>query len=116
MKEIVEMKIWPLFPTGSSGSNLVSSLLFLPIDIGHFNDNGTYTCAMNLNSDDSLILSSQPNSTNTGVTVQSKLLLFCTIIIALGALFYSACFFLLMGNCNFWCHCLHFENYHAIYA
>ena len=64
-----------------SGSNFISSLLFLPIDIGHYNDNGTYTCTMSLNSADSLITSSQPNSTNAGVTVQSKLLLHCTIML-----------------------------------
>ena len=62
-----------------SGGNLVSSLLFLPIDIGLHNDNGTFTCAMTLNSTDLLILSSQPNSTNVGATVQSNLLLHCTI-------------------------------------
>ena len=56
-----------------SGSNLVSSLLFLPIDIGHFNDNGTYTCAMTLNSPNSLITSSQPTSTTINVTVERKL-------------------------------------------
>ena len=56
-----------------SASNLVSSLLFLPIDIGHFNDNGTYTCAMTLNSPNSLITSSQPNSTTINVTVERKL-------------------------------------------
>ena len=54
-------------------SNLVSSLLFLPIDTGHFNDNGTYTCAMNLNSANSLITSSQPTSTTINVTVERKL-------------------------------------------
>ena len=57
----------------SSGRNFVSSLLFLPIDIGHFNDNGTYTCAMNLNSADTLITISQPNSTIINVTVERKL-------------------------------------------
>ena len=56
-----------------SGSSLVSSLLFLPIDIGHFNDNGTYTCAMTLSSANSLITSSQPNSTTIDVTVERKL-------------------------------------------
>ena len=56
-----------------SGNNLVSSLLFLPIDIGHFNDNGTYTCAMTLNSPNSLITSSQPNSTTINVTVERKI-------------------------------------------
>ena len=56
-----------------SGRNLVSSLLFLPIDIGHFNDNGAYTCAMNLNSANSLIITSQPNSTTINVTVERKL-------------------------------------------
>ena len=56
-----------------SGSNLISSLLFLPIDIGHYNDNGTYTCAMTLNSADSLITSSQPTSTTINVTVERKL-------------------------------------------
>ena len=56
-----------------SGRNLVSSLLFLPIDIGHFNDNGAYTCAMTLNSADTLITSSQPNSTSIDVTVERKL-------------------------------------------
>ena len=53
--------------------NLVSSLLFLPIDIGHFNDNGIYTCAMTLNSANSLITSSQPTSTTINVTVERKL-------------------------------------------
>ena len=56
-----------------SGNNLISSLLFLPIDIGHFNDNGAYTCAMTLNSAESLITSSQPNSTTINVTVERKL-------------------------------------------
>ena len=56
-----------------SGSNLVSSLLFLPIDIGHFNDNGTYTCAMNLSSANSLTKSSQPTSTTIYITVERKL-------------------------------------------
>ena len=56
-----------------SGSNLISTLLFLPIDIGHFNDNGIYTCAMNLNSANSLIASSQPNSTTINVNVERKL-------------------------------------------
>ena len=56
-----------------SGSNLVSSLLFLPIDIGHFTDNGTYTCAMNLSSANSLIASSEPTSTTINVTVERKL-------------------------------------------
>ena len=56
-----------------SGGNLISTLLFLPIDIGHFNDNGTYTCAMNLNFANSLIASSQPNSTNIDVNVERKL-------------------------------------------
>ena len=56
-----------------SGSNLVSSLLFLPIDIGANNDNGTYTCAMTLSSANSLITSSQPNSTTINVTVERKL-------------------------------------------
>ena len=56
-----------------SGSNLVSSLLFLPIDIGHFNDNGTYTCAMTLNSASSLITSSQPSNTTINVAVERKL-------------------------------------------
>ena len=54
-------------------NDLVSSLLFLPIDIGHFNDNGAYTCAMTLNSADTLITSSQPNSTTINVTVERKL-------------------------------------------
>ena len=54
-------------------NDLVSSLLFLPIDIGHFNDNGTYTCAMTLNSANSLITSSQPTSTIINVTVERKL-------------------------------------------
>ena len=56
-----------------SGSNSISSLLFLPIDIGHFNDNGAYTCAMTLSSADTLITSSQPNSTIINVTVERKL-------------------------------------------
>ena len=56
-----------------SGSNFISSLLFLPIDIGHFNDNGAYTCAITLNSAESLITSSQPNSTTINVTVERKL-------------------------------------------
>ena len=56
-----------------SGNNLISSLLFLPIDIGHFNDNGAYTCAMTLSSANSLITSSQPNSTIIDVTVERKL-------------------------------------------
>ena len=56
-----------------SGDNLISSLLFLPIDIGHFNDNGIYTCAMNLSSANSLISSSQPTSTTINVTVERKL-------------------------------------------
>ena len=56
-----------------SGSSLLSSLLFLPIDIGHFNDNGAYTCAMTLNSANSLIASSQPTSTTINVTVERKL-------------------------------------------
>ena len=56
-----------------SGSNSISSLLFLPIDTGHFNDNGAYTCAMTLNSADTLITSSQPNSTIIDVTVERKL-------------------------------------------
>ena len=55
-------------------NNLVSSLLFLPIDIGHFNDNGAYTCTMTLSSADTLITSSQPNSTTISVTVERKLL------------------------------------------
>ena len=62
-----------------SGSNLISSLLFLPIDIGHFNDNGTYTCAMTLSSADSLIASSQPTSTTINVTVESELVEFNAI-------------------------------------
>ena len=56
-----------------SGGNLISSLLFLPIDIGNNNDNGTYTCAMTLNSANSLIALSQPNSTTINVTVERKL-------------------------------------------
>ena len=56
-----------------SGSNLISSLLFLPIDIGNNNDNGTYTCAMTLSSANSLITSSQPTSTTINVTVESEL-------------------------------------------
>ena len=56
-----------------SGGNLISSLLFLPIDIGHFNDNGIYTCTMNLSSANSLITSSQPTSTTINVTVERKL-------------------------------------------
>ena len=54
-------------------NNLVSSLLFLSIDIGNNNDNGTYTCAMTLSSANSLITSSQPNSTTIDVTVERKL-------------------------------------------
>ena len=54
-------------------NDLVSSLLFLPIDIGHFNDNGAYTCAMTLNSSNTLITSSQPNSTIINATVERKL-------------------------------------------
>ena len=61
-------------------NDLVSSLLFLPIDIGHFNDNGTYTCAMTLNSPNSLITSSQPNSTTVNVTVKRKLLYYRFLI------------------------------------
>ena len=57
-----------------SGNNLISSLLFLPIDIGHYNDNGTYTCTLNLSSADSLIASSEPTSTTINVTVERKLL------------------------------------------
>ena len=56
------------------GNNLMSSLLFLPIDIGHFNDNGAYTCAMILSSTDSLIASSQPTTATIDVTVERKLL------------------------------------------
>ena len=54
-------------------NDLVSSLLFLPIDIGHYNDNGTYFCAMTLSSAYSLIASSQPTSTTINVTVERKL-------------------------------------------
>ena len=54
-------------------NDLVSSLLFLPIDIGHFNDDGIYTCAMTFSSASSLITSSQPNSTAINVTVECKL-------------------------------------------
>ena len=57
-----------------SSGNFISSLLFLPIDIGHFNDNGAYTCAMNLSSTDSLIVSSQPTTATIDVTVERKLL------------------------------------------
>ena len=67
---IVNARRWVEPP---SGSNLISSLLFLPIDIGHFNDNGIYTCTMNLNSANSLIASSQPTSTTINVTVERKL-------------------------------------------
>ena len=58
-----------------SGSNFISSLFFLPIDIGHFNDNGTYTCAMTLSSADSLIhvTTSQPTSTTINVNIERKL-------------------------------------------
>ena len=65
-------------PTGNS---LVSMLLFQPIDIGHNDDGGTYTCQMIINSGNSLIASSQPTDTTHGVTVESKLtymyLLYC---------------------------------------
>ena len=56
-------------------NNLISSLLFLPIDIGHFNDNGAYTCAMNLSSADLLIhvTTSQPTSTTINVNIERKL-------------------------------------------
>ena len=67
-------------------SNLVSSLLFLPIDIGHFNDNGTYTCEMTLNSPNSLITSSQPTSTTINVTVERKLLYYRFLICILFSL------------------------------
>ena len=63
-----------------SGSNLISSLLFLPIDIGNNNDNGTYTCAMTLSSANSLITSSQPTSTTINVTVESELVEFNAIL------------------------------------
>ena len=53
--------------------NLVGSLLFLPIDIGNNNDNGTYTCAMTLSFANSLITSSQPNNNTINVTVERKL-------------------------------------------
>ena len=56
-------------PTGNS---LVSMLLFQPIDTGHNNDGGTYTCQMIINSDNSLITSSQPTDTTLDVTVESK--------------------------------------------
>ena len=56
-----------------SSGNFISSLFFLPIDIGHFNDNGAYTCAMNLSSTDSLIATSQPTTATIDVTVERKL-------------------------------------------
>ena len=56
-------------PTGNS---LVSMLLFQPIDTGHNNDGGTYTCQMTINSGNSLISSSQPTDTTLDVTVESK--------------------------------------------
>ncbi|XP_019849961.1 PREDICTED: hemicentin-1-like [Amphimedon queenslandica] len=55
-------------PTGNS---LVSMLLFLPIDTGHNNDGGTYTCQMTINSGNSLIASSQATNTTLDVTVES---------------------------------------------
>ena len=62
-------------PTGNS---LVSMLLFQPIDTGHNNDGGTYSCQMIINSDNSLITSSQPTNTTHNVTVESKV--YCTKI------------------------------------
>ena len=66
-------------PTGNS---LVSMLLFQPIDTGRNNDGGTYTCQMTINSDNSLIASSQSTRTTFDVTVESMLvthmyLLYC---------------------------------------
>ena len=56
-------------PTGNS---LVSMLFFQPIDTGHNNDGGTYTCQMIINSGNSLITSSQPTNATSDVTVQSN--------------------------------------------
>ena len=58
-----------ILPTGNS---LVSMLLFQPIDTGHNNDGGTYTCQMIINSDSSLISSSQPRNTTLDATVESN--------------------------------------------
>ena len=57
-------------PTGNS---LVSMLLFLPIDTGHNNDGGTYTCQMIINSGNSLIASSQSTNATFLVAVESNL-------------------------------------------
>ncbi|XP_019851644.1 PREDICTED: uncharacterized protein LOC105312652, partial [Amphimedon queenslandica] len=55
-------------PTGNS---LISMLLFQPIDTGHNNDGGTYTCQMTVNSGNSLIASSQTTNTTLDITVES---------------------------------------------
>ena len=52
-----------------TGNRLASMLLFQPIDTGHNNDSGTYTCQMIINSDNSLISSSQPTNTTLDATV-----------------------------------------------
>ena len=56
--------------TPPTGNSLVSMLLFQPIDIGHNDDRGTYTCQMIINSNNSL---SQPGNSTIDVTVQSKI-------------------------------------------
>lgn len=59
--------------TPPSGNNFTSTLIFLPIDIGRdHNDTGAYTCHMTINSPDSLIIPSEPNSTNISIIVESK--------------------------------------------
>uniref|UniRef100_A0A1X7V123 Ig-like domain-containing protein n=1 Tax=Amphimedon queenslandica TaxID=400682 RepID=A0A1X7V123_AMPQE len=54
--------------TPPTGNSLVSMLLFQPIDIGHNDDRGTYTCQMIINSNNS---SSQPGNAAFVVTVAS---------------------------------------------
>ena len=61
--------------TNNGNNEFESTLVFLPIDNGdhnsNFNDTGTYTCQMTINSNDPLIISGINNTTDT-ITVQSK--------------------------------------------
>ena len=54
-----------------AGSNLSSTLMFRPIDIGNNNDTGEYNCTMTINPVQPLILSNS-NSTSINIAVESK--------------------------------------------
>ena len=61
--------------TSNGNNEFESTLMFLPINNGYhdsnFNDTGTYTCQMTVNSNDPLIISGMNSITDT-ISVQSK--------------------------------------------